>query len=167
MKKKYSNSIFITIVIIFMCTFAKACADDNGNGIQSGDYHFTAKVNGVSFISIEEEMAAVHQDEYLVITGGTSNAEEIITLQFFDFPGNTGVYNIGSGEYDTHCFYSNDSESFFVFDDDPLSSGTLNITKISAQSIEGTFSFTGVTNNGQTTMEVTDGSFHVPVFSTP
>ncbi len=166
MKNNRTASILITAMIVLLCTLAKACTEDNKNDVSSGDYHFTAKVNGVNFASIDDEMLAVSQNEYLIISGATQNQQEVITFQFFDFPGGTGTYIIGSGEYETHCFYSDDTQSFFIFDDDPLSSGTLTITDIGTNSIKGTFSFTGVTNEGNATTEVTNGSFYVPMLVT-
>jgi len=163
MKNNRTTSIVISAMIVLLCTLANACARDNENEVSSGDYHFTAKVNGVNFSSIDDEMLAVSQDEYLIISGATQNQQEVITFQFFDFPGTTGTYTIGNGQYETHCFYSDDTQSFFIFDDDPKSSGTLIITDIGTNSIKGTFSFTGVTNEGTATTEVTNGSFYVPM----
>jgi len=168
MKRSNAFSIIITGILTLGCILSHSCekSDNGGNGDQK-NHHMTAKVDGQAFVASEDQLAAVHQDGYLFISGATENEEKIITFQFFDFPGQASTYIIGNNEYETHCFYSDETVSFFIFDDDPESNGTIIITDLSSSSVRGTFNFTGVTVNGEATVQVTDGSFFIPIYNTP
>ena len=164
------NVTRIRILIIFVLTaFAVLCicCDKEDNG--KNNYHMTAKIDGKSWASAEDQMVSLFEQNYLFISGAVSDDVEILTIQIFNFPGETGTYALGTNEYDTHCFYTSpDNISFFTLPDEQLANGTLVIKKYNpGKNISGTFSFTGMTSNGDAMVEVTDGSFYLPIFTIP
>lgn len=152
------------IALLFLMIISCEKNDDNNN---SDSYHFTAKVDGAAWSSASNQLIGSRADDYLFVSGATSNEHETISINFFDFPGTAGTYNIGTGEYDFHCFYSIGETSYFVFDDVPAATGTLVITAIDANSVKGTFSFTGFNNDENASVTVTDGSFYLPIYGMP
>lgn len=151
----------LTVILAFTCLSMAGC-DKDDNDID-GNYHMTAKIDGSSWSSAAGQLVATTIDEYLFISGATNDENELITINFFNFPGNTGTYPMGTGEYDFHCFYSYGDTSWFVFEDEPQTTGILVITDFSSESIKGTFSFTGLNNEGDSTVTVTEGSFYMPI----
>lgn len=142
----------------------KGAEGENGD---DKNHHMTARIDGQSFVSDRDQLGAVHDEGYLVITGATENEQEIITFQMFDFPGQTGTYSLGTGEFEALCFYSDEQHSFYILDDIPGSTGSLVITEITSTGIKGTFHFTGYTPDSEAIKQVTDGSFFMPVYDTP
>ena len=168
MKKKTNFWITPLLLLGVFLILASSCKKDDEENTDSGNNnHFTAKVDGVAWSSASSELIGVlvTTDEYLFVSGATSDDNEIITINFFDFPGTTGTYNMGTGEYDFHCFYTIGDTSYFVFDDVPAATGTLVITAIADNSIKGTFSFTGFNNAETASVTVTDGSFELPLYN--
>ncbi len=68
---------------------------------------------------------------------------------------------------ETLCFYSDACDSFCILDNIPGSAGTRMITELSETSIGGTFHFTGYSSQSEAVIEVTEGSFQMPVYDTP
>lgn len=171
MKKKTNFWITSLLLMGMFLIFASSCkkddVDPDSDTPDSNSYHFTAKVDGVAWSSASSELIGVlvTTDEYLFVSGATSNDEEVMTINFFDFPGTTGTYNMGTGEYDFHVFYTLGNTSYFVFDDVPASTGTLVITAMGDNSIKGTFSFVGFNNDETASVTVTDGSFELPLYN--
>jgi hypothetical protein len=168
MKKKTNFWITPLLLLGVFLILASSCKKDDEENTDSGNNnHFTAKVDGVAWSSASSELIGVlvTTDEYLFVSGATSDDNEIITINFFDFPGTTGTYNMGTGEYDFHCFYTIAGTSYFVFDDVPASTGTLVITAMTDNSIKGTFSFIGFNNAETASVTVTDGSFELPLYN--
>ena len=159
---KTRQSIFAGLLAIFICLFSGCSKDGAGE-----KYYMSAKVNGVKWESASGELAAGYQsnNNYFYITGATSDWDEIIKISFFDFPGNTGTYSMGTGEYDFLCFYTIGETSYYVFDDEAEAVGTLKITTLDSKIVKGTFSFTALTTGGTATVEVTEGKFSLPVIS--
>lgn len=159
------RACLLTGAMVLLSTMILSCQkDDEKNG--SGSYHFTAKVNGLAWSSAKSELVGTRVQDYLFVSGATGDGHEIITINFLDFPGTAGTFNIGTGEYEFHCFYSIGDVSYFVFDDVEAATGRLVVSAISANSVKGSFSFTGV-NEENALVTVTDGSFHLPLFSIP
>ncbi len=178
MKKKN----FITVLAYFMLTcfvvIFTACDKDNdddnengnGNGNGTNGYHMTAKVDGQPWASAADQLILVDDKEgYLFISGALNdNDDEVMTIQMFDFPGSTGTYPLGNGEYDILCFYTSpDDITYYVFSVDPDAFGELEITVYKDDYITGKFFFTAFDSNGEDLIEVTDGSFHMRVFQMP
>lgn len=155
-------SILTGLIVIFILLFA-GCGKDG----TSGKYYMTAKVNGVKWESATDQLAAGYQsfNTYFYATGATSDENEIISIQFLDFPGNTGTYSMGTGQYQFLCFYTIGNTTYYVFDDEADAIGTLTITTLTSKTVKGTFSFTGVTSDGSASMQVTEGKFNLPVIS--
>jgi len=139
--------------------------EKNEENNDSNSHHFTAKVDGADWSSASNQLIGSRTEDYLFISGATSDENETISINFFDFPGTAGTYTIGEGDYDFHCFYSIGETSYFVFDDVQAATGKLVITDITDNSVKGTFFFTGFSNDGDKSVTLTDGSFYLPVYS--
>ncbi len=168
MRKSKTLAIYLSGLVVVGCLIFQSCEKEtNGENSDKNKSHMTARIDGQSFVSEEDQLGAVHDEGYLVISGATNNEQEVITFQMFDFPGQTGSYSLGTGEYEALCFYSDAYHSFYILDDISGSTGTLVITELSDTSIKGTFHFTGYTSNSEAIIEVTKGSFLMPVYDTP
>lgn len=179
MKKRNFLSVLAYFMLACFVVIFTACDKDdddngndngNGNGNGTNGYHMTAKVDGQSWESAADQLILVDDKEgYLFISGALNdNDDEVITIQMFDFPGGTGIYPLGTGEYDVFCFYTSpDDITYYVFPSESDTFGTLTITAYSDETITGEFSFTAMESNGEDLIEITDGSFHMPVFQTP
>ena len=167
LKNNSWNEFEKTLVLFFpFAIMLNGCEkDDENNG--SDNHHFTAKVDGVAWSSASSQLIGSRIEDYLFVSGATSNENETISINFFDFPGTTGTYNIGTGEYDFHCFYTIGETSYFVYDDVAGATGTLVITSITDNSVKGSFSFTGFNNDETESVAITDGSFYMPVYGMP
>ena len=167
MKKKTNFWITPLLILGVFLIFTSSCKKDDEDNTDSDSYYFTAKVDGAAWSSASSELIGVlaTTDGYLFVSGATSNDEEVMTINFFDFPGTTGTYNMGTGEYDFHSFYTRGDTSYFVFDDVPASTGILVITAMGENSIKGTFSFIGFNNDENASVTVTDGSFELPLYN--
>jgi hypothetical protein len=157
---KTSLSVLTVLLAISICLFAGCNKDGTG-----GKYFLTAKVNGVEWTSASEQYAAGYQsvNNFLYISGATSDENEILSISFFNFPGTTGTYSIGTGDYEFMCFYTVGSTSYYVFNDEAGAVGTLKITTFDSKTVKGTFSFSAVTPGGTATIEITEGKFSLPL----
>ena len=166
MKNKTCLRILTIFVLAASAVFYISC-DKEDNGKKS--YHMTAKIDGKSWTSAKDQMLSLVEQGYLFISGAVSDDVEILTIQIFNFPEQNGTYALGTNEYDTHCFYTSpDNTSFFTLPDEPLANGTLVIKNYNpGKSLSGTFSFTGMTSNGDSMVEVTEGSFYLPIYTIP
>ena len=166
MKNFHMKKWLLKGAIILLSLIIVGCEKDDNNK-DSNSYHFTAKVDGAAWSSASSQLIGSRIEDYLFVSGATSNEHETISINFFDFPGTTGTYNMGTGEYEFHCFYNIGETSYFVFDDVPAATGSLVITAIAANSVKGTFSFKGFNNDENASVTVTEGSFHLPIYGKP
>ncbi|TVR42125.1 MAG: hypothetical protein EA394_04200 [Bacteroidia bacterium] len=169
MKKFLRVLAFFMLACFAVCLTACDKDDDKDNGSGTGGYHMTAKIDGKSWASAGNQMILVdNKMGYLFISGAVNDDDDIITIQMFDFPGAAGSFSLGTDEYQTHCFYTSpEGVTFYVFPDEPDAFGVLVITDYKEKYIKGSFSFTAIDNSGENMIEVTDGSFHMPVYSVP
>lgn len=141
--------------------------DDNGNGLAG--FHMTAKIDGRSWESAQDQLILVdNQQGYLFISGAVDDDLEIMTIQLFDFPGGKGTYPLGTGVHEDWCFYTSAEDiTYVVFSDEEDTFGILEITSYESDHIRGIFSFTAMDATGEEIIQVTDGSFHMPNFDLP
>ncbi len=166
MKNKTCVRIFIIFCLSASAVFYISCdKEDNGKN----KHHMTAKIDGKSWTSAKDQLVSLVEQGYLFISGAASDDVEILTIQIFNFPGETGTYALGTNEYQTHCFYTSPNDiSYFTLPDEPLANGSLVIKEYNpGKSIRGTFSFTGMTSNGDSMVKVTEGSFSLPIYTIP
>ncbi len=176
-KKNFIKGLAYFMLACFVVIFTACDKDndddngnDNGNGNGTNGYHMIAKIDGQPWASAANQLMLVDDKMgYLVISGALNdNDDEVITIQMFDFPRSTGIYPLGTGEYDVFCFYtSSDDITYYVFPSESDTFGTLTITAYSDETITGEFSFTAMEGTSEDLIEITDGSFHMPVFQTP
>jgi len=148
--------------------FISCSGDDNGGGGSSSGGFVKAKVDGANFSSTSQFVVTVLGEGNLVLQGALANGTSIaINVFAFDGTLETGTYNVG---------FSNNSEqytgslSYNVFSGTTATvysslgcdngTGTVEITAIDADKVEGTFSFDGREIEAcSSTKSVTNGTF--------
>lgn len=155
-----------TLKLIFVFTIILgilSCSDSSDEEIGlSGEGTLTAKVDGSNFEALSVAVGATISNNVVAIQGSNSEGEYIRL--------NISNYN-GVGTYTTGNSISNVSSAMYglvnpviawvsTFD---IGSGTIEITEDTDSAIKGTFSFTGVNSDGNTTSKtVTEGNFNAP-----
>lgn len=144
--KKLILSI-LAIFVLFACS-----SDDNGSANNgSNDIFITFKVDGTTY-NMEPYTAASLQIEIGANQGMDANHRAISLLMPIDYtPGSHPITDSWDEDAYTASFTIGDKTADAI-------SGTLVITAISSNFIEGTFHFTAEDWEG-TTYNITDGSF--------
>lgn len=169
MKKTTSINLLVVLCIAICSTSFLSCDKDDNNGNGPGGYHMTATIDGKSWASAGDQLILVdNQQGYLFISGAVEDDLEIMTIQIFDFPGGTGTYPLGTDDYESYSFYTSAAGiTYVVFEDEDDTFGILEITTYKDDHIKGKFSFTAMDSTGSEIIQVTDGSFHMPLFQMP
>ena len=172
MKKKLKLHVFAVFILACFAVCITACDkddDDNGNGNGTSGYHMTAKIDGQTWASAPDQLILVDdKNGYLFISGAVDEDLETMTIQMFDYPGGTGSFPLGTGEYEAVCFYTSpDDITYYLIFEEQEAHGMLEITSYASNYIAGKFTFTAIDPSGEHMIEVTEGSFHMPVFQMP
>lgn len=155
-----------TLKLIFAFTIILgllSCSDSSDEDLGlSGEGTLTAKVDGSNFEALSVAVGATISNNVAAIQGSNSDGEYIRL--------NISNYN-GVGTYTTGNSISNVSSAMYgsvnpviawvsTFD---IGSGTIEITEETDIAIKGTFSFTGINSDGNTTSKtITEGKFNAP-----
>ncbi len=140
-----------------------SCSDSSDEDLGlSGEGTLTAKVDGSNFEALSVAVGATISNNVAAIQGSNSDGEYIRL--------NISNYN-GVGTYTTGNSISNVSSAMYgsvnpviawvsTFD---IGSGTIEVTEETDTTIKGTFSFTGINSDGNTTSKtITVGKFNAP-----
>lgn len=144
-----------SILSLFVIFSLFACSNDddsNGNGNGNGDDIFiTFKANGTGY-TMEPYTASSGK----VDIGGEEGMDDSFRAIRLSLPLDftTGSHTI-EDSFDLEAYTANYTDGNVSID---ATSGTITITSINNEYIEGTFSFTGEDQEG-TTYEITEGSF--------
>jgi len=161
-------------VYLFITTLALSGCTKKSEGSSSGDYYFSAKLNGVKkdFFTVKfqgdgndnrwEHIVVGGYESPLTGTNGKLSAS-------FDFEIWLSGGNIGPGSYSTAALPNMISRYFVPKDNGQVGYNTLNgkdlftvkIDAISKDGIKGTFNGT-LRNSAGEAISVTDGSFNLP-----
>lgn len=158
------NSIFKTIFTSLLIICISCGNDDNGGGVLNNDTYLTAKVDGVDYAINEIVAAAAQKDDgdghYIINMSNKPHPDTEFGF-LLRFPKSEGTFET-RGDVNALGFIKMSKDGSIsawgaseLYDE---SSGKITITKISAKSIEGTFSFRGESNDGST-IKVTVGKF--------
>lgn len=143
--KKLILSVFATFVL-FACS-----SDDDGGSNNGGDIFITFKVNGTTY-NMEPYTSASLQVEIGADQGINASYRAISLLMPTDYE--LGSHSI-TDSWDEDAYNASFSQGDITID---AVSGTLVITTINDDFIQGTFNFTGEDEDGMT-YNITEGSF--------
>lgn len=141
------------VIFSFLIIFALfACSSDDDNSSDNGDDIFiTFKANGMSYTM--EPYTSKSMEVYIAADQGLNETYREIQLRMpVDF--NSGSHPIVDS-YDLEDYKASYTEGDVTID---ATSGTLEITSIDGEYMEGTFEFEGEDGEG-TTYIITEGSF--------
>lgn len=158
-----------TLLLTGLIALASACSgDDNpiGTGGQSGSY-ITANVNGSSYdtsimgvSTVTALQTGVGTENLIMITG--ANAEfHAMTINLFGVT-QTGDYQVNPDTNSLLAYVDETGTSTSSYDTAECAgaTGVVHVTQLSATQIEGTFEFTGKSEeNGCAAKAITNGSF--------
>lgn len=156
---------FLTLLLVTVSIISCGKDDDGGtSGGGSSDTFWYCKVDGEDF-RIEGDYAFATYfdiDNTIAVYGSEDQAVPgfaTIFIALKNDDGMVGTYDLSLNGDATGTYNDTDpSETFLsAFED---GGGTMEITKIDDEFVEGTFSFTAFDGNGNS-KEITDGSFKV------
>lgn len=142
-------------LFLFVATMMVACSndDDSNNDSNGNDIFISFKANGTEY-NIEPYSASSMKIDFGGDQGMGEDFRSISLSMPLDFT--EGEHNIVDS-FETEDYNANYSEGDVTID---ASSGTLDVTNISDEYIEGSFTFTGQDDEGNT-YSITQGSFKV------
>ncbi|RZJ66368.1 MAG: hypothetical protein EOO50_09845 [Flavobacterium sp.] len=139
--------------------FATACSGDDAGGSGGSGSSLSAKVDGTSFkaqIMGQSTTVALHNGTFYQVTGSTADLKTL-TIGLFDVTG-PGTFQVGPDTDNLLAFVENNN-SYDTGECDGAT-GTVTVTVVNEEKIEGTFSFTGKSEeNGCSGKTVTEGKF--------
>lgn len=165
--KNFKNVIILLMVGLSIIACKKD--DDGGDAPAGGLGTFSAKVDGVNFVSLDgtvtAQMQAAGPNEILAVSAGTVNSENLqFIIQNFTGEGTYQLDFISLGTYSVLPDIS-DPNSVIIYTTvtpDTSAAGEVNISSYDGNSVAGTFSFTGYrTDDTSQTVAVTEGAFNV------
>jgi hypothetical protein len=151
--KKIASLLVLGIAAL---TFSCSSDSDGGNNNNNDELFMNYKVNGVQHNYGEMEMTTLQTLNTLIISLG-NEADDFRSLRIF-VPNNKteGAHTVTYAPSDVDAYQASYGTGELSVDG---TSGTINITHIDADFIEGTFNFTGVDGTTGDTYTITDGEF--------
>ncbi|MGQ2982156.1 DUF6252 family protein [Flavobacterium sp.] len=165
------KTIYKTVmVLIAATTLLTSCSDDSdgntGGNTPSGTY-ISAKVGGSTFETLSQQgfnaasatKQVIGDDTFITITATSGNTNTmVITLMGITA---TGTYDVGPASENAVAFFDTATETAFASSADCAGAeGELKVTHYSAEKIEGTFTFTGKSDDDcSQSKTVTQGKF--------
>ncbi|WNM19103.1 DUF6252 family protein [Flavobacterium capsici] len=171
--KKISLVLFAALAVSL-----SSCSSDGGSGGgTAGAGTIKAKVNGSWVTTPELTTAATHSGNFLHIqgtAGDTSSKSFSVNVIAFD---GVGTYDIGGGVSGLGAANATYNETI-VNISNPMASdysnwsapydggakvGEVTVTEITETNVKGTFYFTAKNTDDNSTKEITEGSFNIPL----
>ena len=145
--------LFFVLISISVLNLVSCKKDDDGGTTPGSNGSISLVVDGSSW-NASLSVQAVNTNGVINITGSDSNAKQA-SIMLYNVT-ETGTYTVeGSNQLRWTEGLGQDDSYIASF---LLGSGTITVTELSATSIKGTFSFTGV-NTAQSSKSITDGVF--------
>jgi len=149
-----------TAFLALALTFAAACSGDDAGGSGGGSGSFlTAKVDGSNYkaeVMGQSTVVAVRNGTFYSIGGSTAELKNV-TIGLFNVT-DEGTFEVGPDTDNLLSFFENNVS--YDTSNCAGATGTVTITKLTDDRIEGTFSFTGKDDeNCSATKTVTAGKF--------
>lgn len=159
---------FLLFLGIFSCQIEDQDPIGNEDELLTGDYHVTAKIDGVSK-DFPFTFCGNFENEgvFSLLVGGASregeNPEPVITLVLERSSRITkGDYSVNSSELSAEYSLGEGKESFYASSVLTPKDFSMQITAINNDKVRGTFKGTFKNNQGQT-MSISDGTFFLPI----
>lgn len=158
-----------SLLLAGVLAFTAACSGDDspsGTGGHTGSY-VTAKVDGANFdaavmgVPVVTALRTGTGDATLIMISGSDPDGKSMSLNLFGIT-ETGTYNIGPATNSVLAYLEGVGTATTSFDTGECAgaTGTVNITQISEAQVEGTFTFTGKSEENEcTSRSITEGSF--------
>lgn len=156
--KKYST----IILIIAAFGIFTSCGESTSEDMSSDDFHFTVKIDGTEYTNSDAIVSAnPDQDgELFKISGNKIPGEDSWIVLNLIGPTREGTFTVPSDEIS--LFHTTDSRVWGANFEG--GSGTITISKNTAEYMIGIFFFTGVNLDDNSVMEFTEGSFKAEKF---
>lgn len=155
-----------TLKLIFAFTFIlgiSSCSDSTDEDLGlSGEGSLTAKIDGSNFEALSVAVVATISNNVAAIQGSNSEGE-YIRFHISNYNG-VGTYTTGNSISNTNsAMYGTINPVISWVSTFDIGSGTIEITEEKDTAIKGTFSFTGINSDGNTTSKtITEGKFNAP-----
>lgn len=164
----------LVLILALSLAFVSCKKDDNGGDEGTAAVGtFTAKVDGQNFEgltgTVVAQVSASGSTEVIAVSGGTSNSENLqMIVQNFTGEGTYELSFLNIGTYSFLPDPSNpDPNTVVVYStvgDGQTINGEINISSYDGETVQGTFSFSGVNiNDPNDTKSVTQGAFNIEV----
>ena len=154
----------VAFLLLITVTLSSCSGDDDASNSENGNYALSAKIDGVDFSTnmVEPNVSAFADITPLyTITGIDDNGGRITIL--LQSPIQTGTFTTDEGETDLGpavvLSYMAPNNDIFSGNDTDGPIGMVTITKNNENSVEGTFSFTGNSQQNDNTVVITQGEF--------
>ncbi|TVZ56028.1 hypothetical protein OD91_1307 [Lutibacter sp. Hel_I_33_5] len=151
-------------LLLFVTCLISSCSknDDDSNSNNSGDDFFTAKVDGTSWEAFTGPPDTVAWNEAhagLVVLQGSNSNGHAITMNIMNYNG-VGTYNFASAGFAQFVIAPTQSNSgIWISNAGSGTSGSVEITAVNGDVIEGTVSFVGVNPQDKSRKAITEGKF--------
>lgn len=155
-----------TLKLIFAFTLIlgiSSCSDSLDEDLTlSGEGSLTAKIDGSNFEALSVAITATISNNVAAIQGSNSNGE-YIRLNISNYNG-VGIYTTGNSISNvSSAMYGSVNPVIAWVSTFDIGSGTIEVTEETDSTIKGTFSFTGINSDGNTTSKtITEGTFNAP-----
>lgn len=155
-----------TLKLIFAFTLLlgiSSCSDSTDEDLGlSGEGSLTAKIDGSNFEALSVAVVATISNNVAAIQGSNSEGE-YIRLHISNYNG-VGTYTTGNSISNTNsAMYGTVNPVISWVSTFDIGSGTIEVTEETDSFINGTFLFTGINSDGNTTSKtITQGTFNAP-----
>ena len=154
------KTIFKTILLTFLLiNFYNCSSDDSSQEEEQTTYFIKAKINGEQFESnFPITLYNLTEPNILSIGGQTEDNTIFIQLGIRNYDGH-GTYTAGQGISNENSLLITNPDGAFLTNFESGENGTITINE-NGNDLTGTFSFSGFNFQTNTTIEITEGSFH-------
>ena len=146
----------IAVLLLALVSLLTVNCSSDGGGSSSSTFYLKCKINGVQFTSTNPSVINSLAKSIVGISDNNDTVQETLVLfmpltvapgtyTITEEPSNENSYGVSYNNYDTDVASLN-------------ASGTMTVTKVTADVIKGTFSFTSPDGDGNI-ITVTDGTF--------
>ncbi|HZW62464.1 MAG TPA: DUF6252 family protein [Flavobacteriaceae bacterium] len=167
--EKFQKFMLLAAVVLFTTVSSCSSDDDGGGGGQAAQGTITAKIDGVSFTSLEmtsfASVTTAGGQTTLVMQGNTSSQAINIVINGYD---GEGTYELSDNNVFRTASYIEpnvnnpvDTQTWTAPYENSGLAGEINISEETETAVKGTFSFTGKNSNDDSIKTITEGSFNL------
>jgi len=155
------KTIFKILLLTFLFINLYSCtSNDSSPEEEQTTYFIKAKINGALFESnFPITLNNLTEPNVISIQGQTQDNTISVHLYIKNYDG-SGTYTAGQGINNQNSLLITNLDGAFLTDFESGENGTITIAE-NGDDLTGTFSFSGFNFQANTSVEVTEGSFHV------